>query len=191
MAIGEHIRDLRWDAHLKQVELARRAGIAQNTLSQIELGRTVPAVPTLEKIAHGLGVDLSELVREPAFPLDSAPGRGPEELEALLEQVGSKTQNLADPNLVRSLEGASDAAVSRTVRETRAELALLIPELRRLRDRTKPGDDNYMALNIMLGRVSGQLIAFNFFLRSRAEVAVEEEALNLRVLSRELLEMAS
>ena len=72
MAIGEHIRDLRWDAHLKQVELARRAGIAQNTLSQIELGNTVPSVATLEKIAHGLGVDLSELLKEPA-PKGNAP----------------------------------------------------------------------------------------------------------------------
>jgi transcriptional regulator with XRE-family HTH domain len=69
MAIGDHIRDLRWEARLKQVELARRAGIAQNTLSQIELGHQVPSVSTLEKIARGLGVDLSELLREPTLPL--------------------------------------------------------------------------------------------------------------------------
>jgi transcriptional regulator with XRE-family HTH domain len=70
MAIGDHIRDLRWEARLKQVELARRAGIAQNTLSQIELGHQVPSVATLEKISRGLGVDLSELLKEPA-PLAS------------------------------------------------------------------------------------------------------------------------
>ena len=76
MAIGEHIRDLRWGARLKQVELARRAGIAQNTLSQIELGNTVPSVPTLEKIARGLGVSADELLREPAVPLDEASETG-------------------------------------------------------------------------------------------------------------------
>jgi transcriptional regulator with XRE-family HTH domain len=76
MAIGEHIRDLRWDAHLKQVELARRAGIAQNTLSQIELGNTVPSVRTLEKIAHGLGVEASDLLERPPVPLAEAPEAG-------------------------------------------------------------------------------------------------------------------
>jgi len=64
MPIGDHIRDLRWDRHLKQGELAQRAGIAQNTLSQIELGKTTPSVPTLEKIARGLNLDLSELLLE-------------------------------------------------------------------------------------------------------------------------------
>jgi transcriptional regulator with XRE-family HTH domain len=64
MPIGDHIRDLRWDRRLNQGELAHRAGIAQNTLSQIELGKTTPSVPTLEKIARGLNVDLSELLLE-------------------------------------------------------------------------------------------------------------------------------
>jgi|SRR5215217_5436475 len=64
MLIGDHIRDLRWARRLKQGELADRAGIAQNTLSQIELGKTTPSVPTLEKIARALNLDLSELVLE-------------------------------------------------------------------------------------------------------------------------------
>jgi transcriptional regulator with XRE-family HTH domain len=73
MSIGNRIRDLRWDARLAQGELARRAGIAQNTLSQIELGKTTPSVPTLEKIARGLNMNVSELLEEPAVPLDEAP----------------------------------------------------------------------------------------------------------------------
>jgi transcriptional regulator with XRE-family HTH domain len=64
MPIGDHIRDLRWARRLKQGELADRAGIAQNTLSQIELGKTTPSVPTLEKIARALSLDLSELLLE-------------------------------------------------------------------------------------------------------------------------------
>jgi transcriptional regulator with XRE-family HTH domain len=95
MAIGDHIRDLRWGARLKQVELARRAGIAQNTLSQIELGNTVPSVPTLEKIARGLGVSTDELLREPALPLAEASetGRPPlierKAVQDWLRQVGA------------------------------------------------------------------------------------------------------
>jgi transcriptional regulator with XRE-family HTH domain len=64
MPIGDHIRDLRWSRRLKQGELADRAGIAQNTLSQIELGKTTPSVRTLEKIARALNLDLSELLLE-------------------------------------------------------------------------------------------------------------------------------
>jgi transcriptional regulator with XRE-family HTH domain len=76
MAIGSRIRDLRWDAHLNQRELARRAGIAQNTLSQIELGKTTPSVPTLEKLARELGIEASELLQEPV-PLADASEAGP------------------------------------------------------------------------------------------------------------------
>ncbi len=98
MAIGDHIRDLRWGARLKQVELARRAGIAQNTLSQIELGNTVPSVPTLEKIARGLGVSTDELLREPALPLAEASGAGPPQVvrERLQEHFESVRQNEVD-----------------------------------------------------------------------------------------------
>ena len=76
MPIGDHIRDLRWGRRLKQGELAQRAGIAQNTLSQIELGKTTPSVPTLEKIARGLNLDLSELLLEEPVPLAKAPKAG-------------------------------------------------------------------------------------------------------------------
>jgi transcriptional regulator with XRE-family HTH domain len=98
MAIGDHIRDLRWGARLKQVELARRAGIAQNTLSQIELGNTVPSVPTLEKIARGLGVSADALLREPALPLGRAPETGPPQVvrERLQEHFENVRQNEVD-----------------------------------------------------------------------------------------------
>ena len=78
MSIGDRIRDLRWDRRLKQVELARRAGIAQNTLSRIELGETTPSVPTLEKIARGLSMDVSDLLEDPvAAGKAEAPFPGP------------------------------------------------------------------------------------------------------------------
>jgi transcriptional regulator with XRE-family HTH domain len=80
MPIGDHIRALRWDRHLKQGELARRAGIAQNTLSQIELGKTTPSVPTLEKIARGLNLDLSELLLEEPVTLAEASEAGLDEV---------------------------------------------------------------------------------------------------------------
>jgi transcriptional regulator with XRE-family HTH domain len=87
MPIGNHIRNLRWARRLKQGELAHRAGIAQNTLSQIELGKTTPSVPTLEKIARGLSLDLSELLEEPVLA-----GNG----EALQETGSADVHGLFD-----------------------------------------------------------------------------------------------
>jgi transcriptional regulator with XRE-family HTH domain len=83
MSIGETIRDLRWDRRLKQGELARAAGIAQNTLSQIELGKTRPSVETATKLARVLGVGPEEIL----FPKAGArivPG-GPEGHRAFRE----------------------------------------------------------------------------------------------------------
>jgi transcriptional regulator with XRE-family HTH domain len=77
MSIGDRIKDLRWDARINQTELARRAGIAKNTMSQIELGNQEPSIKTLEKIARGLGVPVSDLLKEPA-PLAEASATGHE-----------------------------------------------------------------------------------------------------------------
>ena len=60
------------DQRLGQGELARRAGIPQNTLSLIELGHRSPTVTTLEKIAQGLGIGPAELLEEPDVPLAQA-----------------------------------------------------------------------------------------------------------------------
>jgi transcriptional regulator with XRE-family HTH domain len=95
MPIGDRIRDLRWDRHLKQGELAQRAGIAQNTLSQIELGKTTPSVPTLEKIARGLNLDLSKLLLEEPV-LAGELGDGPS-LEELHKAAGCRTDWLTKP----------------------------------------------------------------------------------------------
>jgi transcriptional regulator with XRE-family HTH domain len=72
MSVGSRIRDLRIDRRLGQGDLARRAGIAQNTLSLIELGQRSPTVTTLEKIARGLGVQPAELLERPDVPFDEA-----------------------------------------------------------------------------------------------------------------------
>src|SRR5215211_5249236 len=84
--IGDRIRHLRVDLHISQGELARRAGIAQNTLSLIELGRTTPSVPTLERLAPALGVPLSELVEKLAA-VGKAETPGARLLEGWLEKA--------------------------------------------------------------------------------------------------------
>jgi transcriptional regulator with XRE-family HTH domain len=112
MAIGDHIRDLRWDAHLKQVELARRAGIAQNTLSQIELGNTVPSVPTLEKLARALGVPADELLKEPV------PLAGASETGRQLERSSEFKEVVTAPEVL--LEGLHNLGIQAGLTEAEA-----------------------------------------------------------------------
>ena len=60
------IRQLRLSAGWSQVELARRIGCLQSTLSDIETGKTDPKQKRLEAIARALNVPVSQLFDEPS-----------------------------------------------------------------------------------------------------------------------------
>lgn len=63
--LGGQIKNLRLQKKLAQVELAKRSGITQAYLAQLETGaRKNPSLLLLRKIAKVLGVNLAELVRE-------------------------------------------------------------------------------------------------------------------------------
>ena len=47
-----------------QEALARRADVSMRFVSLLELGRHMPTINTMQKLAKGLGVPLSDLVRE-------------------------------------------------------------------------------------------------------------------------------
>jgi transcriptional regulator with XRE-family HTH domain len=70
MSIGKRIRELREGQGLFQEELARRANIATNTLSRIELGYHDPSAATIVRLAQGLNVKPGVLFE---VPLDPAP----------------------------------------------------------------------------------------------------------------------
>lgn len=57
MKIGAIIKKIRLEKGIKQIELARMAGISNTYLSDIESGRTIPSLKTLTKIARALGVE--------------------------------------------------------------------------------------------------------------------------------------
>lgn len=44
---------------ITQTELARRAGLGKSTLCDIEKGRLIPSVKSLQKIAHALGIPIA------------------------------------------------------------------------------------------------------------------------------------
>ena len=63
--ISENIKRMRKVKNLSQKEVASAIDIAQAQYSVIESGKSVPTLPTLEKIAGVFEVDISQLVRRP------------------------------------------------------------------------------------------------------------------------------
>ena len=59
--LGKRIKELRKSAHKKQKKLAELIDIETGSLSGIESGRHFPSLPTLEKIAINLNVELKAL----------------------------------------------------------------------------------------------------------------------------------
>ena len=53
---------LRETKGLKQKDLAKKAGIANATLSDIEAGKKIPSLITLQKIANAFSMDLKEFL---------------------------------------------------------------------------------------------------------------------------------
>lgn len=60
-SLGRQIRALRNARGLNQERLAEMIGRSTETVSNIERGRTLPSLPTLEGLARSLGISLAEL----------------------------------------------------------------------------------------------------------------------------------
>jgi transcriptional regulator with XRE-family HTH domain len=52
------VRDLREKRGLSQRELAERLGTTQSAVARLEAGNVSPSLPTLDKVAEALGVEL-------------------------------------------------------------------------------------------------------------------------------------
>jgi XRE family transcriptional regulator, regulator of sulfur utilization len=62
-AVGVRVRRLRESMHLSLRELAARSGVSAPMLSQVERGETSPTLAVAERIAGGLDLTLSQLLR--------------------------------------------------------------------------------------------------------------------------------
>ena len=62
MRIGENIRRLRKSLGLTQVQLAKRSGLSQSGISDIEKSVNNPSTETIRLIASALGVSVSDLI---------------------------------------------------------------------------------------------------------------------------------
>jgi transcriptional regulator with XRE-family HTH domain len=61
--ISENVKRLRRKLGLTQEELAERIGVSFPRISDIENAKGQPRIDTIEKVAHGLGVSVMELIR--------------------------------------------------------------------------------------------------------------------------------
>ena len=61
--VGERVRALREAMDLSLRDLAERTGVSAPMLSQVERGETSPTLATAAKIAAGLELSLSQLLR--------------------------------------------------------------------------------------------------------------------------------
>jgi transcriptional regulator with XRE-family HTH domain len=108
--IGTNVRELRRRAGLPALELARRSGVARNTLTALEAGRGNPTVDTLYALADALGAPLSALLEPPpsgAQVIRAGEGTPVEgaALEARLLETVRRGQLLAEVYAIRFRAG--------------------------------------------------------------------------------------
>lgn len=63
VALGKRIRQLRKDRGLRQIDLAELAGINENYVSDLELGRKEVCLRTINALATAFGISVSELLK--------------------------------------------------------------------------------------------------------------------------------
>ena len=120
MSIGDRIRTLRKTHNLSQIQLAKMAGIAVNSLRLYEANKREPKIDAVGKLAQALGVSKAEILgwdHDPSI-LDEAvlelyPGYNPNE-ETIPEYLARTGKNprpasesgskIDDPELVEILE---------------------------------------------------------------------------------------
>ncbi len=62
--VARAVRDARRDRCLSQRQLAGRMQVPRTYISKIENGKAVPTLSSLERLAHALGIDVCDLLRD-------------------------------------------------------------------------------------------------------------------------------
>ena len=62
--LAERLRSAREAAGLTQIQAGKKSGVHQVSISQFELGKHTPTIPTLCKLAEVYGLDVCDLLRD-------------------------------------------------------------------------------------------------------------------------------
>jgi transcriptional regulator with XRE-family HTH domain len=135
MNIGQRIREVREDLGMQAAVLARRVGVAPNTIYRIEHGDRTPSVALVEKIARELRTEPAELFKEPV-PFEEDPRETGRPAAQVIAQAGPSDETEENPT--PALEHRYDEAFNRAVEELRHEGlgdAVIAENMRRYADR--------------------------------------------------------
>jgi transcriptional regulator with XRE-family HTH domain len=61
MVIGDRLKALRESKDMSQGDIEKRTGLLRCYISRVENGHTVPAIETLEKLAHAMEIPMYQL----------------------------------------------------------------------------------------------------------------------------------
>jgi len=84
-AIASNLRNIRESRGLSLDQLSSLTGVSKSMLRQIEVGKSSPTIATIWKIANGLRVSFTALLRKPAVQAEVRSFRGEKPLTAKSE----------------------------------------------------------------------------------------------------------
>src|SRR4051812_18035368 len=96
MNIGQRVREAREALGMQRTVLARRVGVAENTIYRIETGKRTPSIELLEGIARELRTEPAELLREPSPSAEALSRALGETDSAIMESVREVTAGMED-----------------------------------------------------------------------------------------------
>ena len=81
-AIATNLRNIRENRNLSLDQLSELTGVSKSMLRQIETGKSSPTITTIWKIANGLRVSFTSLLRKPVVQAEVRSFRGEKPLKA-------------------------------------------------------------------------------------------------------------
>ena len=81
-AVSKNLKTLRKDRKLSLDKLSELTGVSKSMLRQIEMGKSSPTIATIWKIANGLKVSFTSLLRKPAIEAEVKPFKDDKPLTA-------------------------------------------------------------------------------------------------------------
>ena len=99
-SIGDKLRRLRKASRMTGIELGRKSGVGQSTISQIESSKSSPTIDTLRSILNVMGVSLHEFFDDESNAL-------PPDLLRLLQSAKSLTPEQRE-SITRMIEAMKD-----------------------------------------------------------------------------------